>query len=166
MILSESAAFGTRTCVVSPRTEIKWNAETNDGTVDFHLERITAKSMPDGSTFVVERYFDRVLTASIFAVIGKQYGDVPGSDIMKGLKAATRAAYDAAILVPDNNADPIAPYIAIVRDPINGGGTVTFSVEDRGEQLGTMVEDLTSLISPALLALIDQATDAAIEESL
>lgn len=166
MILSESAAFGTRTCVVSPRTEIKWDVETNDGEVQFHLERMTTKGMPDGSLYVVERYFYQVLSVPISTVVGRNYGDTPGMTIMAGLKSATRAAYDASAVTPDPDADPIAPYVAIVRDPINGGGSVTFAVEDRGAQLGTMVAQVGDLLSPALLALIDEATDVAISEAM
>jgi hypothetical protein len=166
MLLNESTAFGTRTCIVSPRTEINWDVETNDGEVRFHLERLSTKRMPDGSTFIVERYFEKVLTVPISTVVGRDYEGTPGMTIMAGLKSATRAAYDASAVTPDPDADPIAPYVAIVRDPINGGGSVTFSVEDRGVQLGTMVASVGELLSPALLALIDAATDQAIGEAL
>ncbi|MCP3048319.1 hypothetical protein K6X13_14650 [Xanthomonas euvesicatoria pv. allii] len=168
-IISENRTFGTQTKVVSPRIEIRWDPATNDGPVAFHLEQMTTKPHPDGWTQTLERFFLRVLTVQISDLIGRSYvitspattevdsatgGTVevpgetvtePGVHLLLGIKAATRAAYDANVAVPDPEADPIARHITITWDPINDAGSVTFQVEDRGAVLGVLAESIAEL---------------------
>ncbi|WP_434990036.1 hypothetical protein [Xanthomonas melonis] len=208
MIISENTTFGTQTRVVSPRIEIRWDPATNDGPVEFHLEQITTKPHPDGWTQTLERFFLRVLTVQISDLIGRSYeitaptttevdpttgqpikipGETvtePGVHLLLGIKAATRAAYDANVVTPDPEADPLAQHITIIWNPINDTGTVTFQVEDRGTTLGVLAAPIADLIAPTyairypgaeapqelagwkLQALIKAATDSAIAASL
>lgn len=154
-IISENKTFGTQTKVVSPRIEIRWDPATNDGPVEFHLEQMTTKPHPDGWTQTLERFFLRVLTVPISDLIGRSYSivdpdsgeqsDEPGVHLLLGIKAATRAAYDANVAVPDPEADPIARHITIIWNPINDTGNVTFQVEDRGFALGVLAESIAEL---------------------
>ncbi|RWU12479.1 hypothetical protein [Xanthomonas phaseoli] len=172
MLISENTTFGTQTKIVSPRIEIRWDPATNDGPVEFHLEQITTKPHPDGWTQTLERFFLRVLTVQISDLIGRSYeitapartevdpvtGQVikvpgetvtePGVHLLLGIKAATRAAYDANVATPDPDADPLAQQITIVWNPINDTGTVTFQVEDRGTALGVLAAPIADLITP------------------
>jgi hypothetical protein len=208
MLISENTTFGTQTKIVSPRIEIRWDPATNDGPVEFHLEQITTKPHPEGWTQTVERFFVRVLTVQISDLIGRSYDitapskvdvdpatgkpvEVPGANITEpgvhlllGIKAVTRAAYDANVVAPDPDADPIARHITIVWNPTNDTGNVTFQVEDRGATLGLLAESIADLVAPdytirypgasesqklqgwKLLALIKAATNAAISVSL
>ncbi|MBB4722684.1 hypothetical protein [Xanthomonas euvesicatoria] len=208
MLINENTTFGTQTKIVSPRIEIRWNPATNDGPVEFHLEQITTKPHPDGWTQTLERFFLRVLTVQISDLIGRSYditapsttqvdpatgqaGQVPGETVnepgvhlLLGIKAATRTAYDANVVVPDPDADPIARYITIIWNPINDTGNVTFQVEDRGATLGVLAESIAALVAPEyviqypgaptsqklqgwkLQSLIKAATNAAISASL
>ncbi|CAD7382773.1 hypothetical protein [Xanthomonas arboricola] len=208
MLISENPTFGTQTKIVSPRIEIRWNSATNDGPVEFHLEQMTTKPHPDGWTQTLERFFLRVLTVQISDLIGGSYeitapstteadpptGTVmevpgetvtePGVHLLLGIKAATRAAYDANVVTPDPDADPLAQQITIIWNPINDTGTVTFQVEDRGAALGVLASPIADLIAPTyairypgaeaaqalegwkLQALIKAATNAAIAASL
>ncbi|PPU32163.1 hypothetical protein [Xanthomonas sp. CFBP 7912] len=208
MIISENRTFGTQTKIVSPRIEIRWDPATNDGPVEFHLEQMTTKPHPDGWTQTLERFFLRVLTVQISDLIGRSYyitspattepdpatgelikvpGDTvtePGVHLLLGIKAATRAAYDANVVTPDPDADPLAQQITIIWNPINDTGTVTFQVEDRGNALGVLAAPIAELIAPTyairypgaeatqelagwkLEALIKAATDNAIAASL
>ncbi|MEA9886539.1 hypothetical protein VDG05_19805 [Xanthomonas campestris pv. raphani] len=155
MIISENPTFGTQTKIVSPRIEIRWNPATNDGPVEFHIEQMTTKPHPDGWTQTLERFFLRVLTVRISDLIGRNYSivdpdsgeqsDEPGVRLLLGIKAATRAAYDANVAVPDPEADPIARNITIIWNPINDTGNVTFQVEDRGVALGVLAESIAEL---------------------
>ncbi|MCD0281321.1 hypothetical protein JWH04_20655 [Xanthomonas melonis] len=195
-IISENPAFGTQTKVVSPRIEILWDPATNDGPVEFHLEQMTTKAQADGSLFVVERFFLRVLTLKISDLIGRDYeivqpgtGDAnaeparpitePGYNLMLGIKACTRAAYDANVTAPDPGADPIARRVTIIWNPYNNTGNVSFQVEDRGSSLGVLAESIADLTAPTYVipdvvngghldwpgwkmeAMIKAATDAA-----
>ncbi|WP_236611034.1 hypothetical protein [Xanthomonas citri] len=108
----------------------------------------------------------------------------PGMHLLLGIKAATRAAYDANVASPDPEADPIARQITIIWNPINDTGTVTFQVEDRGATLGVLAPPIADLIAPTyairypgaevaqalegwkLRALIKAATDGVIAASL
>ncbi|MGV7185715.1 hypothetical protein [Xanthomonas axonopodis] len=208
MLISENPTFGTQTKIVSPRIEIRWNPATNDGPVEFHLEQMTTKPHPDGWKQTLERFFLRVLTVQISDLIGRSYeitappttevdpatgesiqvsGETvtePGVHLLLGIKAATRAAYDSNVVMPDPNADPIAQQITIIWNPINDTGTVTFQVEDRGAALGLLAAPIAELIAPTyairhpgaeatqelagwkLKALIKAATDIAIAASL
>lgn len=208
MLISENPTFGTQTKIVAPRIEIRWNPATNDGPVEFHLEQITTKPHPDGWTQTLERFFLRVLTVQISDLIGRSYeitspattkpdpatgelikvpGDTvtePGVHLLLGIKAATRAAYDANVVTPDPDADPLAQQITIIWNPINDTGTVTFQVEDRGAALGVLAAPIADLIAPTyairypgadatqelagwkLKELIKAATDSAIAASL
>ncbi|PPU15789.1 hypothetical protein XacyCFBP2565_08315 [Xanthomonas arboricola pv. corylina] len=208
MIISENATFGTQTKIVSPRIEIRWNPATNDGPVEFHIEQMTTKPHPDGWTQTLERFFLRVLTVQISDLAGRSYditapattdidpatgtavevpGEMvaePGVHLLLGIKAATRAAYDANVVTPDPDADPLAQQITIIWNPINDTGTVTFQVEDRGAALGVLAAPIADLIAPTyairypgaeatqalegwkLQALIKAATDSAIAASL
>uniref|UniRef100_UPI003F7E82BA hypothetical protein n=1 Tax=Xanthomonas sp. 0924 TaxID=2835534 RepID=UPI003F7E82BA len=208
MLISENPTFGTQTKIVSPRIEIRWNPATNDGPVEFHLEQMTTKPHPDGWTQTLERFFLRVLTVQISDLIGRSYeitapsttetdsatGAVvevagekvsePGVHLLLGIKAATRAAYDANVVTPDPDADPLAQQITIIWNPINDTGTVTFQVEDRGAALGVLAAPIADLIAPTyairypgaeatqelagwkLQALIKAATDSAVAASL
>ncbi|MBB5675504.1 hypothetical protein [Xanthomonas arboricola] len=208
MLISENPTFGTQTKIVAPRIEIRWNPATNDGPVEFHLEQITTKPHPDGWTQTLERFFLRVLTVQISDLIGRSYeitspattkpdpatgelikvpGDTvtePGVHLLLGIKAATRAAYDANVVTPDPDADPLAQQITIIWNPINDTGTVTFQVEDRGAALGVLAAPIADLIAPTyairyrgadatqelagwkLKELIKAATDSAIASSL
>ncbi|ASK90542.1 hypothetical protein KWH04_16585 [Xanthomonas campestris pv. trichodesmae] len=208
MLISENPTFGTQTKIVSPRIEIRWNPATNDGPVEFHLEQITTKPHPDGWTQTLERFFLRVLTVQISDLIGRSYeitapaitevdpatgesiqvsGETvtePGVHLLLGIKAATRAAYDANVVALDPDADPIARHITIIWNPINDTGNVTFQVEDRGATLGVLAESIADLVAPEYLiqypgasasqklqgwklqALIKAATNAAISASL
>ncbi|MBB3845266.1 hypothetical protein [Xanthomonas arboricola] len=208
MLISENPTFGTQTKIVSPRIEIRWSSATNDGPVEFHLEQMTTKPHPDGWTQTLERFFLRVLTVQISDLIGGSYeitapstteadpptGTVmevpgetvtePGVHLLLGIKAATRAAYDANVVTPDPDADPLAQQITIIWNPINDTGTVTFQVEDRGAALGVLASPIADLIAPTyairypgaeaaqalegwkLQALIKAATNAAIAASL
>ncbi|MCF8799263.1 hypothetical protein KIP31_10170 [Xanthomonas campestris pv. campestris] len=208
MLISENTTFGTQTRIVSPRIEIRWDPATNDGPVEFHLEQITTKPHPDGWTQTLERFFLRVLTVQISDLIGRSYditapattevdpvtgravevpGETvtePGAHLLLGIKAATRAAYDANVVTPDPDADPLAQQISIIWNPINDTGTVTFQVEDRGAALGVLAAPIADLIAPTyairypgaeatqalegwkLQALIKAATDVAIADSL
>ncbi|MEA9759768.1 hypothetical protein VDF70_11965 [Xanthomonas campestris pv. raphani] len=204
MLISENPTFGTQTKIVSPRIEIRWNPATNDGPVEFHLEQITTKLHPDGWTQTLERFFLRVLTVQISDLIGRSYDitapsttDVdpatgnavevpgetvtePGVHLLLGIKVATRAAYDANVVTPDPDADPLAQQITIIWNPINDTGTVTFQVEDHGTALGVLAAPIADLVAPTyaipnlaggldlefpgwkLEALIKAATDKAI----
>ncbi|WDM68884.1 hypothetical protein [Xanthomonas cucurbitae] len=168
-IISENKTFGTQAKVVSPRIEVRWDPATNEGPVDFHLEQMTTKPHPDGWTQTLDRFFLRVLTVQISDLIGRSYDitapattevdvvtgrtvEVPGESVTEpgvhlllGIKAATRAAYDANVAVPDPEADPIARHITIVWNPINNTGNVTFQVEDRGVTLGVLAESIGEL---------------------
>ncbi|APP76878.1 hypothetical protein [Xanthomonas vesicatoria] len=208
MLISENPTFGTETRIVSPRIEIRWDPATNDGSVEFHLEQITTKPHPDGWTQTLERFFLRVLTVQISDLIGRSYettapattevdpatgqsikvpGETvtePGVHLLLGIKAATRAAYDANVAAAATEADPIARHITIIWNPINDTGNVTFQVEDRGATLGVLAESITDLVAPVyvirypgaptsrtlqgwkLQALIKAATNAAISTSL
>ncbi|QHG87924.1 hypothetical protein ACCQ13_14630 [Xanthomonas sp. NCPPB 1638] len=208
MLISENLTFGTQTKIVSPRIEIRWDPATNDGPVEFHLEQMTTKPHPDGWTQTLERFFLRVLTVQISDLIGRNYeitapstteadpttgkpikvpGETvtePGVHLLLGIKAATRAAYDANVAAPDPEADPIARQITIIWNPVNDTGTVTFQVEDRHAALGVLAAPITDLIAPTydirypgaesaqqlegwkLQALVKAATDAAIAASL
>ncbi|MGQ5267424.1 hypothetical protein [Xanthomonas arboricola] len=208
MIISENPTFGTQTKIVAPRIEIRWNPATNDGPVEFHLEQMTTKPHPDGWTQTLERSFLRVLTVQISDLIGRSYditapattesdpatgesvkvpGDTvtePGVHLLLGIKAATRAAYDANVVTPDPDADPLAQQITIIWNPINDTGTVTFQVKDRGTVLGVLAAPIADLIAHTyaisypgakatqelegwkLQALIKAATDSAIAASL
>ncbi|MEB2187732.1 hypothetical protein VDS18_17825 [Xanthomonas campestris pv. campestris] len=208
MLISENTTFGTQTRIVSPRIEIRWNPVTNDGPVDFHLEQITTKPHPDGWTQTLERSFLRLLSVQISDLIGRNYEitapaptevdqatgravEVPGERVTEpgvhlllGIKAATRAAYDANVVTPDPDADPLAQQITIIWNPINDTGNVTFQVEDRGVTLGVLAAPIADLIAPTyvirypgaeatqeldgwkLRALIKAATDRAIAISL
>lgn len=73
MLISENPTFGTQTKIVSPRIEIRWNPDTNDGPVDFHLEQMTTKPHPDGWMQTLERFFLRVLTVQIGDLVGCSY---------------------------------------------------------------------------------------------
>ncbi|WP_311238261.1 MULTISPECIES: hypothetical protein [unclassified Xanthomonas] len=207
-IISENPIFGTQTKIVSPRIEIRWDPATNDGPVEFHLEQITTKPHPDGWMQTLERFFLRVLTVQISDLIGRSYditapstnevdpatgqaaqvpGETvtePGVHLLLGIKAATRVAYDANIVAPDPEADPLARQITIIWNPINDTGTVTFQVEDRGAALGVLAAPIADLIAPTyairypdaeatqelagwkLQALIKAATDGAIVANL
>ncbi|WP_115513037.1 MULTISPECIES: hypothetical protein [Xanthomonas] len=171
-IISENPIFGTQTKIVSPRIEIRWDPATNDGPVEFHLEQITTKPHPDGWTQTLERLFLRVLTVQISDLIGRSYDITapsstevdpatgqalqlpgesvaePGVHLLLGIKAATRAAYDANVVAPDPEADPLARQITIIWNPINDTGTVTFQVEDRGAALGVLAAPIADLIAP------------------
>ncbi|MCC5074290.1 hypothetical protein [Xanthomonas campestris] len=202
-IISENSAFGTQTKVVSPRIEILWDPTTNDGPVEFHLEQMTVKRQLDDSLFVVERFFLHVLTVQISSLIGRSYeitapattevdpttgqsSKVPGEKVTEpgvhlllGIKAATRSAYDANVVTPDPDADPIARRVTIIWNPLNNAGNVSFQVEDRGQALGVLSESIAGLTAPAyvipdlangghldwagwkLEAMIKAATDAA-----
>lgn len=206
--ITEKSSFGTRTKIVAPRIEIRWDPATNDGPVEFHLEQMTTKPHPDGWTQTLERFFLRVLTVQISDLIGRSYeitapstteadpptGTVvevpgetvtePGVHLLLGIKAATRAAYDANVVTPDPDADPLAQQITIIWNPINDTGTVTFQIEDRGTALGVLAAPIADLVTPEysmrypgsaeaqalqgwkLMALIKAATDAAISGSL
>ncbi|KGK59560.1 hypothetical protein NC00_01155 [Xanthomonas cannabis pv. phaseoli] len=208
MLISENPTFGTQTRIVSPRIEIRWDPATNDGSVEFHLEQMTTKPHPDGWMQTLERSFLRVLTVQISDLIGRSYeitapattktdpatgqsvqvaGEKvkePGVHLLLGIKAATRAAYDANVVTPDPDADPIAQQITIIWNPINDTGTVTFQVEDRGAALGVLAAPIADLIAPTyairypgaeetqelagwkLQALIKAATNSAIAASL
>ncbi|MEA9550548.1 hypothetical protein VC253_01550 [Xanthomonas campestris] len=208
MLISDNPTFGTQTKIVSPRIEIRWNPATNDGPVEFHLEQMTTKPHPDGWTQTLERFFVRVLTVQISDLIGRSYeitapsttepdpatgavvevpGETvtePGVHLLLGIKAATRAAYDANVVTPDPDADPLAQQITIIWNPITDTGTVTFQVEDRGAALGVLAAPIADLIAPTyairypgaeatqalegwkLQALIKAATDSAIAASL
>ena len=208
MLISENPTFGTQTKIVSPLIEIRWDPATNNGPVEFHLEQMTTKPHPEGWTQTVERFFLRVLTVQISDLIGRSYDitapattDVdpvtgravevpgervtePGVHLLLGIKAATRAAYDANVVTPDPDADPLAQQITIIWNPINDTGTVTFQVEDRGATLGVLAAPIADLIAPTyairypgseatqelegwkLCALVKAATDAAITASL
>ncbi|OBR78820.1 hypothetical protein A7D35_02630 [Xanthomonas arboricola] len=208
MLISENPTFGTQTKIVSPRIEIRWNPSTNDGPVEFHIEQMTTKPHPDGWTQTLERFFLRVLTVQISDLVGRSYditapattdidpatgtavevpGEMvtePGVHLLLGIKAATRAAYDANVVTPDPDADPLAQQITIIWNPINDTGTVTFQVEDRGAALGVLAAPIADLIAPTyairypgaeatqalegwkLQALIKAATDSAIAASL
>ncbi|MBB3832565.1 hypothetical protein FHR55_000731 [Xanthomonas arboricola] len=208
MLISENPTFGTQTKIVSPRIEIRWDPATNDGPVEFHLEQMTTKPHTDGWMQTLERFFLRVLTVRISDLIGRSYeitapaiteadpttgqpikvpGETvtePGVHLLLGIKAATRAAYDANVASPDPEADPIARQITIIWNPINDTGTVTFQVEDRGAALGVLAAPIAELIAPIyairypgaeetqelagwkLQALIKAATDNAIAASL
>ncbi|MCC4588773.1 hypothetical protein LL962_16970 [Xanthomonas sp. NCPPB 1067] len=208
MLISENPIFGTQTRIVSPRIEIRWSPATNDGPVEFHLEQMTTKPHPDGWTQTLERFFLRVLTVQISDLIGRSYditapattevepatgaavkvaGETvtePGVHLLLGIKAATRAAYDANVVTPDPDADPLAQQITIIWNPINDTGTVTFQVEDRGAALGVLAAPIADLIAPTyairypgagttqelpgwkLQALIEAATNSAIAASL
>lgn len=208
MIISENPTFGTQTKIVAPRIEIRWDPATNDGPVEFHLEQMTTKPHPDGWMQTLERFFLRVLTVRISDLIGRNYeitapattavdpatgGSVevpgvtvtePGVHLLLGIKAATRAAYDANVVTPDPDADPLAQQITIIWNPTNDTGTVTFQVEDRGAALGVLAAPIADLIAPTyairypgaeapqdmagwkLQALIKAATDAAIASSV
>ncbi|MEA9657854.1 hypothetical protein [Xanthomonas campestris] len=208
MLISENTTFGTQTRIVSPRIEIRWDPATNDGPVEFHLEQITTKPHPDGWTQTLERFFLRVLTVQISDLIGRSYDitapattefdpatgksvEVPGETVTEpgvhlllGIKAATRAAYDANVVTPDPDADPLAQQITIIWNPINDTGTVTFQVEDRGAVLGVLAAPIADLIAPTyvirypgaeatqelegwrLMGLIKAATNNAIAASL
>ncbi|MGV7193708.1 hypothetical protein [Xanthomonas axonopodis] len=208
MLISENTTFGTQTKIVAPRIEIRWDPATNDGPVEFHLEQITTKPHPDGWTQTLERFFLRVLTVQISDLIGRSYEitapstteadpatgavvDVPGETVTEpgvhlllGIKATTRAAYDANVVTPDPDADPLAQQITIIWNPINDTGTVTFQVEDRGAALGVLAAPIADLIAPTyailypgaeatqelpgwkLQALIKAATNRAIANSL
>jgi len=208
MLISENPTFGTQTKIVSPRIEIRWNPATNDGPVEFHLEQMTTKPHPDGWTQTLERFFLRVLTVQISDLIGRSYeitapattevdpatgesiqvsGETvtePGVHLLLGIKAATRAAYDSNVVMPDPDADPLAQQITIIWNPINDSGTVTFQVEDRGAALGVLASPIAELTAPTyairypgaeatqelagwkLKALIKAATDIAIAASL
>ena len=72
----------------------------------------------------------------------------PGAHLLLGIKAATRAAYDANVVAPDPDADPLAQQITIIWNPINDTGTVTFQVEDRGAALGVLAAPIADLITP------------------
>lgn len=208
MLISENPTFGTQTKIVSPRIEIRWDPATNDGPVEFHLEQLTTKPHPDGWMQTLERFFLRVLTVQISDLIGRSYeitapatsepdpatgravevsGETvtePGVHLLLGIKAATRAAYDANVVAPDPAADPIARHISIIWNPINDTGNVTFQVEDRAATLGVLAESIAELVAPEYLiqypgasasqklqgwklqALIKAATNAAIFASL
>lgn len=208
MLISENPTFGTQTKIVSPRIEIRWNPATNDGPIEFHLEQMTTKPHPDGWTQTLERFFLRVLTVQISDLVGRSYDITapsktevdqvtgqsvevrgatvtePGVHLLLGIKAATRAAYDANVVTPDPDADPLAQQITIIWNPINDTGTVTFHVEDRGTALGVLAASIADLIAPTyairypgaeaaqelegwqLCALVKAATDAAITASL
>ncbi|ATS54027.1 hypothetical protein [Xanthomonas citri] len=208
MLISENPTFGTQTKIVSPRIEIRWNPATNDGPVEFHLEQMTTKPHPDGWTQTLERFFLRVLTVQISELIGRSYditaptttevdpatgqaikvpGETvsePGVHLLLGIKAATRAAYDANVVTPDPDADPLAQQITIIWNPINDTGTVTFQVEDRGAALGVLAAPIVDLVAPTyalrlpgsavsqtlhgwkLKSLVKAATNAAIAASL
>ncbi|MEQ8034248.1 hypothetical protein [Xanthomonas sp. WHRI 6106] len=208
MLISENPTFGTQTKIVSPRIEIRWDPATNDGPVEFHLEQMTTKPHPDGWMQTLERSFLRVLTVQISDLIGRSYEIAapattevdpstgqpikipgervtePGVHLLLGIKAATRTAYDANVVTPDPDADPLAQHITIVWNPINDTGTVTFQVEDRGAVLGVLAAPIADLIAPTyairypgagatqelagwkLQALIKAATDNAIAASL
>lgn len=208
MIISENPTFGTQTKIVAPRIEIRWNPVTNDGPVEFHLEQMTTKPHPDGWMQTLERFFLRVLTVQIGDLVGRSYeitaptktevdpttgrsvevaGESvtePGVHLLLGIKAATRAAYDANVVTPDPDADPLAQQITIIWNPINDTGNVTFQVEDRGATLGVLAESIADLVAPdysirypgaamsqtlpgwKLKALIKAATNAAISASL
>lgn len=208
MLISENPTFGTQTKIVSPRIEIRWNPATNDGPVEFHLEQMTTKPHPDGWTQTLDRFFLRVLTVQISDLIGRSYditapatpeadpatgafvkvpGETvtePGVHLLLGIKAATRAAYDANVVTPDPDADPLAQQITIIWNPITDTGTVTFQVEDRGDALGVLAAPIADLIAPTyvirypgaeapqdmagwkLQALIKAATDASIASSV
>jgi hypothetical protein len=108
----------------------------------------------------------------------------PGVHLLLGIKAATRTSYDANVVVPDPDADPVARHITIIWNPINDTGNVTFQVEDRGATLGVLAESIADLVAPEYLirypgaptsqklqgwklqALIKTATNAAISASL
>lgn len=207
MLISENQTFGTQTRIVSPRIEIRWNPATNDGPVEFHLEQMTTKPHPDGWTQTLERFFLRVLSVQISDLIGRSYDitapatievdqatgktvEVPGETVTEpgvhlllGIKAATRAAYDANVVTPDPDADPLAQQITIIWNPINDTGTITFQVEDRGAALGVLATQADDLVArtyqisyPAteqkvmlegwkLCALVKAATNAAINAS-
>ncbi|MBB2805936.1 hypothetical protein XarbCFBP7604_09660 [Xanthomonas arboricola] len=208
MLISENPTFGTQTKIVSPRIDIRWNPATNDGPVEFHLEQMTTKPHPDGWTQTLERFFLRVLSVQISDLIGRSYEitapsttqadavtgvvvevpgesvNEPGAHLLLGIKAATRAAYDANVVAPDPDADPLAQQITIIWNPINDTGTVTFQVEDRGAALGVLAAPIAELIAPTyairypgaeatqalegwkLQALIKAATNSAIAASL
>ncbi|KHS07628.1 hypothetical protein RM61_09185 [Xanthomonas phaseoli pv. phaseoli] len=172
MLISENPTFGTQTKIVSPRIEIRWNPATNDGPVEFHLEQMTTKPHADGWTQTLERSFLRVLTVQISDLIGRSYDitaptthevdqttgqsvEVPGETVSEpgvhlllGIKVATRAAYDANVVTPDPDADPLAQQITIIWNPINDTGTVTFQVEDRGAALGVLAAPIAELTAP------------------
>ncbi|APP84449.1 hypothetical protein BI317_09940 [Xanthomonas hortorum pv. gardneri] len=206
--ITEKSSFGTRTKIVAPRIEIRWDPVTNDGPVEFHFEQITTKPHPDGWTQTLERFFLRVLTVQISDLVGRSYditapattevdpatgesvevqGETvtePGVHLLLGIKAATRAAYDANVVTPDPDVDPLSRQITIIWNPINDTGTVTFQVEDRGAALGVLAAPIADLIAPTyairypgaeatqelegwkLQALIKAATDIAIAASL
>ncbi|MBB5860234.1 hypothetical protein [Xanthomonas arboricola] len=208
MLISENLTFGTQTKIVSPRIEIRWNPATNDGPVEFHLEQMTTKPHPDGWTQTLERFFLRVLTVQISDLISRSYeitapattdidlatgsslevpGETvsePGVHLLLGIKAATRAAYDANVVTPGPDADPLAQQITIIWNPINDTGTVTFQLEDRGAALGVLAAPIADLIAPTyairypgaeatealegwkLKALVGAAADGAIAASL
>ncbi|MEN9192784.1 hypothetical protein AB3094_14935 [Xanthomonas euvesicatoria] len=171
-IISENLTFGTQTKVVSPRIEIRWDPATNDGPVEFHLEQMTTKRQADGSLLVIERFFLRVLTVQIADLIGRAYtitapkatnvepssGNAAiapaeistehGYNLLLGIKACTRAAYDANVVMPDPEADPIARHITIIWNPYNNTGNVSFQVEDRGAALGVLTESIAELTAP------------------
>ncbi|WP_115528046.1 MULTISPECIES: hypothetical protein [Xanthomonas] len=206
-IISENPIFGTQTKIVSPRIEIRWDPATNDGPVEFHLEQITTKPHPDGWMQTLERFFVRVLTVQISDLIGRSYditapstseidpatgqavqvsGEAvtePGVHLLLGIKAATRLAYDANVVAPDPEADPLARQITIIWNPINDTGTITFQVEDRGAALGVLATRADDLVARTyqisypgteqtvmlqgwkLCALVKAATNAAINAS-
>lgn len=208
MIISQNPTFGTTTRLLAPRIEIAWDPATNDGPVSFHLEQLTTKPHPDGWTQTLERFFSRVLEAPIADLVRRSYAitapattvvdpgtgetlqvpgettNEPGYKLLLGIKAATRAAYDANVVQPDPDADPIARKIVIIWNPINDNGDVTFQVSDRGTELGVLAESIPNLIAAdyvipqlegegtevfpgwKLKALIKAATDAAIGASL
>ncbi|MCC4613676.1 hypothetical protein LL963_16515 [Xanthomonas campestris pv. esculenti] len=193
---------------MSPRIEIRWDPATNDGPVEFHLEQMITKPHPDGWTQTLERSFLRVLTVQISELVGRSYDitapattevdpasaqsvqvpgetvNEPGVHLLLGIKAATRAAYDANVAADDPEADPIARHITIIWNPINHTGNVTFQVENRGATLGVLAESIADLIAREyvirypgaptshklqgwkLQALIKAATNAAISASL
>lgn len=154
-IISSNPIFGTLTKVVSPRIDITWDSETNDGPVEFHLEQMSTKKTGD-EIKVLERFFLRVLFGTIADLVSRDYAIVdaqsqielrePGWKLILGIKAATRAAYLANVEAPDPEADPIAPRISIVWNPYNDDGTVTFQMFDRGEPLGILAESIKDLV--------------------
>ncbi|MEB2258945.1 hypothetical protein VDS40_22510, partial [Xanthomonas campestris pv. campestris] len=122
-------------------------------------------------------------TGAVVEVPGETVTE-PGVHLLLGIKAATRAAYDANVVTPDPDADPLAQQITIIWNPITDTGTVTFQVEDRGAALGVLAAPIADLIAPTyairypgaeatqalegwkLQALIKAATDSAIAASL
>ncbi|NIJ91863.1 hypothetical protein FHT12_000521 [Xanthomonas campestris] len=66
----------------------------------------------------------------------------PGAHLLIGIKVATRAAYDANVVTPNPDADPLA------QEPDQRHRRCDLRIEDRGAALGVLAAPIADLIAP------------------